>query len=383
MASVVLLISAGLLMRALLRLQDTDPGFSVANVLTLRTELPSPKYDMTARRVAFYDEVLTGVRTIPGVHSAGYGTSVPMVMTGGVWNVIPDGEATGGKAFERASSRYVSPQYFTTLSIPIRRGRDFDENDDRTHPGVALVSESFVRRYFGGGDPIGKRFTFRGDIKLNVAGVVGDVRVRGPEQSSEPQVYMSYRQFPDSQGNFYSPKDLVIRSTVPPASLVPAVRRIIQRADPDQPISDIRSLSEVVSDVTAARSVQVRILVAFAAIAFVLAAIGIHGLLSFSVSSRQHEFGVRIALGAQRSDIVRMVMMQGAILAAAGVVPGLLLAYLAGRSMQSLLAGVEPADLVTFAAAGVLCVVMTMVGTLVPTMRAVSVDPATAFRAEA
>jgi putative ABC transport system permease protein len=165
--------------------------------------------------------------------------------------------------------------------------------------------------------------------------------------------------------------------------LVPAVRRIIQRADPDQPISDIRSLSEVVSNVTAARSVQVRILLAFAAIAFVLAAIGIHGLLSFSVSSRQHEFGVRIALGAQRGDIVRMVMAQGAILAAAGVVPGLLLAYLAGRSMQSLLAGVEPADLVTFVAAGVLCVVMTMIGTLVPIMRAVRVDPATAFRAEA
>jgi predicted permease len=383
MASVVLLISAGLLMRALLRLQDTDPGFSVANVLTLRTELPSPKYDVTARRVAFYNEVLTGVRAIPGVQSAGYGTSVPMVMTGGIWNVIPDGEAAGGRPRELASSRYVSPQYFTTLGIPLKRGRDFDESDDRAHPGVALVSQSFVKKFFGSDDPIGKRFTFRGDIKLSVAGVVGDVRVRGPEQSSEPQVYMSYRQFPDSQGNFYAPKDLVIRSSVPTSTLVPAVRRIIQRADPDQPISEIRPLSEVVSNVTAARSVQVRILLAFAAIAFVLAAIGIHGLLSYSVSSRQHEFGVRIALGAQRGDIVRMVMRQGAILAAAGVVPGLILAYLAGRSMQSLLAGVEPDDLVTFAAAGVLCVVMTMVGTLVPIMRAVRVDPATAFRAEA
>jgi putative ABC transport system permease protein len=383
MASVVLLISAGLLMRALLRLQETDPGFTAANVLTLRTELPSPKYDLTSRRVAFYNEVLTGIRAIPGVHSAGYGTGLPMVMTGGIWNVIPDGEVAGAKPPERASSRYISPEYLTTLGIPVKRGRDFDENDDRSHPGVALVSQSFVKRYFGHDDPIGKRFIFRGDIKLSVAGVVGDVRVRGPEQSSEPQVYMSYRQFPDSQGNFYAPKDLVIRSTVPPSTLVPAVRRIIQRADPDQPISDIRSLSEVVSDVTAARSVQVRILLAFAAIAFILAAIGIHGLLSFSVSSRQHEFGVRIALGAQRGDIVRMVMMQGAILAAAGVVPGLILAYLAGRSMQSLLAGVEPADLVTFVAAGVLCVVMTMVGTFVPIMRAVRVDPATAFRAEA
>ena len=142
-------------------------------------------------------------------------------------------------------------------------------------------------------------------------------------------------------------------------------------------------MSEIVSDVTAARSVQVRVLIAFAAIAFILAAVGIHGLLTYSVSSRQHEIGVRIALGAQRGDIVRMIMKQGAILAAAGVIPGLVLAYLAARSMQSLLAGVEPSDVLTFGAAGVLIIVMTMVGTLLPTMRAVRVDPSTAFRSEA
>jgi putative ABC transport system permease protein len=244
------------------------------------------------------------------------------------------------------------------------------------------VSESFVKKFLDAGDPIGQQFTFRGDLKLTVAGVVGDVRVRGPEQRSEPQVYMSYRQFPDGQGNFYAPKDLVIRSSVPASMLISSVRQIIKRADPDQPISDVRALSEVVSDATAARSVQVRILVAFAAIAFILAAVGIHGLLSFSVSSRQHEIGVRMALGAQRADIVRMVMRQGVILTAAGVIPGLVIAYLAGRSMQSLLAGVEPADVVTFTAAGALCVVMTMIGTLLPTMRAVRVDPATAFRSD-
>lgn len=142
-------------------------------------------------------------------------------------------------------------------------------------------------------------------------------------------------------------------------------------------------MSQIVSDATAARSVQVRILVAFAAIAFILAGIGIHGLLSFSVSSRQHEIGVRIALGAQRGDIVRMVVRQGIVLAAAGVIPGLVIAYIAGRSIQSLLAGVEPADAMTFGAAGALCIVMTIAGTLAPAMRAVRVDPATAFRTEA
>ncbi|HEX6573376.1 MAG TPA: ABC transporter permease [Gemmatimonadaceae bacterium] len=382
MASVVLLISAGLLMRALLRLQDTDPGFRVANVLTLRTELPQPKYDSTNRRVVFYDQVLTSVRAIPGVSSAAYATALPMVMTGGIWRVLKEGEAPAGPA-EMASSRFVSPQYFKTLKIPLRKGRDIEEIDDPAHPMAAVVSESFVRKFFGDRDPIGQRFTFRGDLNLTIVGVVGDVRVRGLEQTSEPQVYMSYRQFPDGQGNFYAPKDLVISSTVPPSVLVPAVRRIVERADPEQPISEVRPLSEIVSDATAARSVQVRVLLAFAAVAFILAAIGIHGLLSFSVSSRQHEIGVRMALGAQRGDIMKMVMRQGAILAAAGVIPGLFIAYLAGRSMQSLLAGVEPSDMMTFGAAGALCIVMTMVGTFAPAMRAVRVDPADAFRTEA
>ena len=383
MASVVLLISAGLLMRALLRLQDRDPGFRVANVLTLRTDLPQPKYDSTDRRITFYSEVLTRIRAIPGVTNAAYGTGLPMVMTGGIWRVIPDGQAPDAGPIERASSRFVSPGYFESLRIPLKRGRDFDETDDRNHPGAAVVSESFVRKFFRNEEPIGKRFTFRGDLPLTVVGIVGDVRVRGPEQTSEPQVYMSYRQFPDGQGNFYAPKDLVIRSSIAASTLIPAVRRIVQRVDPEQPISNIRSLSEIVSDATAARSVQVRILLAFAAIAFILAAIGIHGLLSFSVSSRQHEIGVRIALGAQRGDIMRMVMRQGAILAAAGVIPGLLIAYAAGRSMQGLLAGIEPADAVTFISAGALCVVMTMIGTFVPARRAVRVDPSTAFRSEA
>ena len=380
MASVVLLISAGLLMRALLRIQDRDPGFRVQNVVTLRTDLPEPKYESVARRVAFYDEVLNGVRAIPGVSSAAYGTGLPMVMTGGIWKVVPEGQDPNSTSLS-ASSRFVTPEFFSTLRIPIRRGRDIQETDDKNHPLAAVVSQSLLKE-LGPGEPIGKRFTFQ-SLKLTVVGVVGDIKVRGPEQQSEPQVYMSYRQYPDSQGAFYAPKDLVIRTSLPAETVMPAVRRIIHRVDQDQPIADVRPMSEIVSNATAARSVQVRILLAFAAIAFVLAGIGIHGLLSFSVSSRQHEIGVRIALGAQRGDIVRMVMRQGVILAAAGVVPGLIIAYLAGRSIQSLLAGVEPADALTFGAAGALCIVMTIAGTFAPAMRAVRVDPATAFRSEA
>jgi putative ABC transport system permease protein len=214
-----------------------------------------------------------------------------------------------------------------------------------------------------------------------VVGVVGDVRMRGPDRPSEPQVYLAYKQIEDDQ-DVYRPKDLVIRSSIPPATLVPAVRRIVRQADPQLPITNIKTMSAIVSEVTAARSVQVRVLVAFAVIAFLLAAIGIHGLLTFTVSSRRHEIGVRLALGAQRNQIVRLIMRQGFVLAALGVVPGMLIAYAAGRGMRALLAGVEPADAVTFIAAGALCLVMALIGSLVPTLRAARVDPAIAFRAD-
>jgi predicted permease len=382
MASVVLLISAGLLMRALLRLQSVDPGFKAQSVLTLRTALTTPRYDTTARRAAFYRAVLAGVRAIPGVSSAAYITSLPIAARGGIWPVVPEGQSLTRAQAQAASSRFVTSDYFTSLGIPLRRGRDVSDTDETDQPWVAVVSESFAKRYWPNEDPIGKRFKFPDSLRT-VVGVVGDVRMRGPEQQSEPQVYLAYKQIGDGQSGFYSPKDLVIRSSVPATTVIPAVRRIVRQVDPQQPISNIKTMPAIVAEVTAARSVQVRVLVAFAAIAFLLAAIGIHGLLSFTVSSRQHEIGIRMALGAQRGEIVRLIMRQGIVLAAAGVLPGIAIAYAAGRAMQSLLAGVQPADTVTFAAVGVLCVAMTLLGSLLPTLRAARVDPATAFRAEA
>jgi ABC-type antimicrobial peptide transport system permease subunit len=178
------------------------------------------------------------------------------------------------------------------------------------------------------------------------------------------------------------PKDLVIRSTVPAAQVVPAVRGIIRAADATLPVSNVRMLSEIVSDQVASRSVQVRVIAAFAVVAFFLAAVGIHGLLAFSVSTRTHEIGVRMALGARPGSIVALVMREGALLALCGVIPGIALAYAAGRAMQSLLFGVEPGDGTTFAAAAALCVLMTLAGSLMPVLRAVRVAPAAAFRGE-
>jgi len=381
MASVVLLVSSGLLLRALARVESTDPGFRTDGVLTMRTALPRPQYDSNTVREQFYNRVLDNVRALPGVQSAAYISFLPMTMTGGIFPVTAGGEPSNGADGRNASMRYTTPGFFGSMGIPVKSGRDVAETDDVGRPGVAVVSESFARKYFPGQNPIGRRFTTTPG-EMEIVGVVGDVRVRGLERTSEPQMYLAYRQQAGPSFPFYMPKDLVIRSTAPIAQLAPAVRRIIHEADPAQPISNVRMMSDIVSDQTATRAVQVRVIAAFALVAFLLAAVGIHGLLAFSVSQRSHEFGVRMALGAERGAIVGLVVRQGVVLALCGVIPGVALAYAAGRAMQSLLFGVQPGDSATFAAAAALCVVMTLAGSLVPVLRAVKVAPASAFRGE-
>jgi len=206
--------------------------------------------------------------------------------------------------------------------------------------------------------------------------------VRGFEESSEPQVYMASKQMPDNETVWYAPKDLVVESTAGPAALLPAIRRTVRDADPDQPISNIETMSGIIADQTASRSLMVKVLGAFAMVAFLLAGIGIHGLLSFAVSQRRQEIGVRIALGAQPSDIMRMVLGRSAVLAILGISAGLVLSYAAGRAMESLLAGVKPADPTTFLAAICLCLLMALVGSLAPALKAVRVDPISAIRIE-
>jgi predicted permease len=382
-ASVVLLVSAGLLVRALLRIEGTDPGFRRGGVLTLRTALPIPKYDPTARRAGFYTQVLSAVRALPGVSNAAYISFLPMVFRGGIWPITGAGEPVEiqRSGSHQASLRFVTPGFFATLGIPIHRGRDVSESDSMDAPWVAVVSDSFVRRHWPDQDPLGRHFTMAFHDRM-VVGVVGDIRVRGLERKSEPQVYLPYRQVPDGWLDWYSPKDLVIHSATGPGTLLPAVRRIIRAADAEQPISNVRTMEDIVDEQTASRTAQVRVLGAFAAIAFLLAGVGIHGLLSFAVSRRTQEIGVRIALGARPGGIVKMIVWQGAVLAGAGVLPGIALAYAAGRAMEGLLAGVRPGDATTFAGAVGLCVLMTVLGSLLPALRAVRIDPIQAIRSE-
>ena len=388
-AAVVLLVSAGLLIEALWRVQSINPGFRSGNVLTLKTVLPRPKYGTSASRLQFYRRVMDETRALPGVERVSYVSFTPFTMRGGMWEVLttkPDPTNLGGfeapPDVQRAALRYVTPDYFATLGIPIVHGRDIGTTDTLDTIPVAVVSESFGRVHFPGVDVLGRQFGFAGAVRT-IVGVVGDIRFRGLERTdSEPQVYLAAFQQRDNQQAFYAPQDLIVRSSVPPSALMPAVRAIIRKADPQIPIVNMRTLEDVVSLETASRVVQLRVLGGFAVVALALAAIGIHGLLAFSVASRSREIGVRIALGAKARDIMWMVIGRSTTLAVIGVTIGAVLAYAAGRWMQALLYGVSPASTGVFAAAIAVSLLMTLAGSILPAWRAIKVDPITATRAD-
>jgi hypothetical protein len=308
-ASVVLLVSSGLLIRALWRVQSVDPGFKTSGILSLRTELPFPKYNKTSTREQFYGKVLTDVRRLPGVMDAAYITALPMTWGGGIWPVLVNGR-----------SRYPHRRQFRqpalcdawfifnpghSHQIGTRRQRNRHRGSALCRRGKRIVGAAILAHE----QPIGRHFNF-GFHDHEVIGVVGDIRARGLERTSEPQVYLSYMQDPDDGLTYYAPKDLVIHSSQPPELLLPAIRQIIHAADPEQPISNIRTMEEVVAGETESRTIQMRVLVVFTGVAIVLAGLGIYGLLAFTVSMRQQEFGIRLALGAGHGDIFKMVLVQ-------------------------------------------------------------------------
>jgi len=381
-ASVVLLIVSGLLIRSVWRVQSVDPGFAAEHLITLNTTLPRPKYDFTQRRLQFYNQVLSDIRALPGVESAAYITGLPMIMTGRITGVeIPGREVSTTFRSDIASIRFVTPRYFHTMGIPLLRGRDIEAGDIQGRPPVAVVSESFVRTYWPDEDPIGRTFVNRVDT-ATVVGVVGDIKVRGLERNSEPQLYLSAGQVPDTAFINDDPKDLIIRYTGATDVLIPAVRAIVHAADPEQPISGVRTMEDVVAGETVTRRVQLRVLVALGAIALLLSGVGIYGLLAYTVSQRSREIGVRLALGAEPGGVARMILSQGMKLAVFGIVPGLVAGYAAARGMRALLFGVGPEDPTTILVATALVLVMTLAGSLVPALRAVRVSPMDALRAE-
>ena len=381
MMSVVLLIASGLLIRAVWRVQAIDPGFTPQNVLTLKTPLPLPKYDKAQRRGEFYDRVLTEVRALPGVESAAFTSGLPMLVTGLITGVQVPGQPVQNRRTAGVSHRWITPQYFKTMGIPLRRGRDLDTGDRGDRNWVAIVSASFAERYWPGQDPIGKTFVHL-QRQRTVVGVVGDVKVRGLERTSEPQLYVPALQAPEGMPTGFHPKDLVIRYSGSTEALVSAVRHIVSTADPEQPISDVRTLEQVLAGDTASRRAQIRVLSVFALVAVLLSGVGIYGLLAYTVSQRSQEIGVRLALGAEPSRVGRMIVADGLRLALFGNVPGVLIGYAAARGMSALLFGVAPSDPATFAVAAALSLLTSLAGALVPAIRAVRVSPLAALRAE-
>jgi predicted permease len=378
--SVVLLIASGLLIRAVWRVRSVETGFAAERVLTMRTALAPALYD-SVRRVDFYRRVLADVRATPGVEAAAYTSGLPMVFTGGITLILLPGEVDRRDGTQIASIRLVSSQFYSTMGIPLRRGRDVSENDMPDAPLVAVVSESFAERHWPGQDPIGRVFATRGQTRT-VVGVVGDIKVRGLERTSEPQLYLPAFQPPPGIADLYQPKDLVVRLAPQAGSIVPTVRGIVRRIDPQQPVSNVKRLADVVGDQTAVRRAQVNVLGALAVLALLLAGVGIHGLLSFTVAQRDREIGVRLALGAKPKTVARMILGEGTRLALFGALPGALVGYGAGRAMSSLLFGVRPEDPLTIGTAAGLCFVVAALGCIRPAIRAASIEPMAALRSD-
>lgn len=379
--SVALLISSGFLIRAILRVQSVDPGFVAADVLTLRTQLPSPRYDDSVRKEQYYRRVLADVQALPGVSAAAFTSGLPMVLTGGITGVEVPGAEVRSSRTEGVSWRVITPQFFKVLGVAVKLGRELEDADGPGRPPVVIVSESFVQRYWPGRSPLGLTFTVRGAVRT-VVGVVRDIKVRGLERSMEPQIYMPAYQLLTGLPGLYDPKDLVIKAVGHGEDLMPSIRNIIRRIDAEQPISDVRMLGEVVSRQTEGRKAQVGILVALATIALVLTAIGIQGLLAFLVAQRSQEIGVRMALGADPARVAGMIIAEAGRWTAVGGVLGVGIAYAAARSMRALLFGLDPSDPVTFAAGLGVVVLVTLAGSLAPAYRAVRISPLVALRAE-
>jgi predicted permease len=388
--ALVLLVGAGLLVQTLYRLREQYSSLRPESLLTLRTQLADNRYREPSRRAAFYDGVLQRVRGLPGVVAAGYTTAVPLTRKGGSNGLSIEGRDNGPDASWNANHRQVSPDYFRAMGLGVRAGRDFTEQDDENAAPVAAVNETMARAFWPGESVLGKRFKVGAPDSpqpwLTVVGVVADVRQMGADAPVKPEMYVPYRQAaPYWKGppySFFTPRDLVVRTSVDPSSVVPGARRAVHEVDAYQPVEGVRTLDEVLGRETAQRRLGVTLLAAFAALALLLAALGIYGVLAFFVVQHTPEIGVRMALGARPADVLRLVVFKGMRLALAGVALGLAGAFALTRLMSSQLFGVSAADPLTYAGLALLLAAVALLACLIPARRATKVDPMVALRYE-
>jgi putative ABC transport system permease protein len=383
--TVVLLAGAGLLLRSYVAVLSVDPGFDAEGVLVADTVLPEARYPNATDRDAFYRRVLENVRALPGVESAGYTNYAPLMFRGGRALVLVEGRPRPEPSEivrKIASNRSASPGYHETLGVQLVSGRFIDERDTRDGARVAVINEEMARRHWPDEDPLGSRFSIGapGAAPMTVVGVVADVRQMGLAARADAEFFMPLDQVTTIP--FMWPRQIVVRTAGDPLALAPALRSAVWAVDPDQPVSGIRAMSEVLDADLANRDVQLTLTGAFAVIALMLAAVGLYGVLSYTVSQSTSEIGLRMALGAVPRTVVGTVVRSALGTALVGIGAGLVAAYVLTEVIEAFLYGVSPTDPATAIAVAGLLLLVAGIAAFVPALRAASVNPMTALRAE-
>lgn len=375
----VLLVGAGLLLRSFGRLMDVESGVSTSGVTTARLTLPTARHADATALSAFQARLLERVEGLPGVEAAGLISHLPLQPSGVNGDVIPEGQTFPLGQEPLAEKRYVTPGYFRALGIPLLHGRPFTPQDAERDTPVVLVNETLAKRFWPGQDPIGRRIRVGTPAYMTIVGVVRDVRQIALAQDTRAEVYMPPQ--PRWIGNMRT-ATLVVRATPAAGDTATAIRRAVEAVDPEQPIYNVKTMEEVVAGSIADRRLNVALVGGFAGVALLLAALGVYGVISYTVAQGTREIGVRMSLGAQRGDVFRLVVGQGALLAAVGMGAGLLGAIAVTRLMASLLFTVGARDPITFAAAPLLLLAVALAACAIPALRATRVEPSIALRAE-
>jgi putative ABC transport system permease protein len=386
--ALVLLIGAGLLIKSYARLQNVHPGFNPHNVLTMEISLPQPKYPApdtffylgTETTIRFFAEANRRIAKLPGVQASAATTALPLSGSNNDSSFVIEGHETSSGPGPDEEIRTITPDYFRVLQTPLLQGRFFNDADTATSPLVVIVNQALARKYFPNGNALGKRITL-GDPRRNpkwitIVGIVGDIRHRGLDADLQPEYYLPHTQLPVRS------MILAVRSAQDPRSLASAIRREIQSIDPDEPVANVRTLDAVVSDSFAPRRISVVLVGAFAGIALLLAGVGVYGVISYLVVQRTHEIGVRMALGAQRSDVLKLILSRSLKLISAGAAIGLVVALMSTGALRALLYNVSAFDTPTFMFVTILLAAVALAASYLPAVRATKADPMTALHAE-
>lgn len=381
--AIVLLTGAALLIRSLQNLYHRDPGFRADHVLVMRTPLPRQKYEAFASRTAFYDQVLRKVESLPGVVAAGYTTWIPLTNPGGATGITMEGKAEPAPGdLLIPNTRIISTDYLAAIRMKLLEGRAIEPRDGAGKLPVALINQTMAKNYWPGENPIGKQFKVGGYNEkspwIMVIGIVGDVHQAGLDVPARGEMYLPYQQ----QDFGYEPEYLAVRTTGDPMALAEVVRQQIWAVDKEQPVAGVMPLEDLVDDNLASRRMQASLLSGFAALALLLVTLGIYAVLSFAVTQRTPEIGVRVALGAQPRDVLRMIFSLGFKLFLTGAAIGLVASLALSRALVHLLFGVSAYDPASFAGVTILLAAVALLACYIPARRAMRVDPLVALRYE-